>query len=113
MLVTSDYTFDQDLHEFQDDITNEASGSGYTAGGTGINNKSVTVDTANDLAYFDGDNTFWNNVSITFRGVVLYKDTGTPSTSPLICFLDYEEGLEFTNDDLTLVWQSDGIFQLT
>ena len=35
MLVTSAYTPDQDAHDFKDDITNEISGTGYTAGGAG------------------------------------------------------------------------------
>jgi len=33
MLVTSAYTPDQDAHDNRDDITNEVSGTGYTAVG--------------------------------------------------------------------------------
>ena len=33
MLVTSSYTPNKDTHDFRDDVTNEVSGTGYTAGG--------------------------------------------------------------------------------
>jgi len=38
-LVTSDYTFDRDAHEYFDDITNEITGTGYTAKGTELTGK--------------------------------------------------------------------------
>ena len=40
MLVTSTYTPDQDAHTKRSDITNEVSGTGYTAGGSRIGRKS-------------------------------------------------------------------------
>ena len=47
MLVTSSYTPDKDAHEFFDDVTNEVSGTGYTAGGETVTG-TLTLDTAND-----------------------------------------------------------------
>jgi hypothetical protein len=43
-LVTDSYTPDQDSHDFFDDVTNEVSGTGYTAGGETLTSKSVTQD---------------------------------------------------------------------
>jgi len=41
-LVTSSYTPDRDTHDNFDDITNEVSGTGYTAGGAALANLTVT-----------------------------------------------------------------------
>ena len=42
MLTTSLYTPDQDTHDFKNDVTNEVTGTGYTAGGQALTNKTVT-----------------------------------------------------------------------
>ena len=41
LLVTSAYTPDQDTHTKHSDVTNEVSGTGYTAGGATLANKSL------------------------------------------------------------------------
>lgn len=111
-LVTSGYAFNADTHEYFSDITNEVTGDGYTAGGNTILGIVVSIDTANDLAYADATDAVWDGLTTTFRGIVIYKDTGTPTTSPLICFMDYKSDQTADNDDTTLQWQSDGIMQL-
>jgi hypothetical protein len=148
-LVTSSYTPDFTAHDFFDDVTNEVTGTGYTAGGATLASKTVTftaanswgTSRANSTAYAVGDivrpatgNTFlyqcvtagtsggstptyptvvgqtvtdggvtwscvgrsilvidcadpsWPSSTITARGVVIYKSTGTASTSPLIAY---------------------------
>ena len=45
MLTTSSYTEDKDAHDFRNDVTNEVTGTGYTAGGNTAT-VSVTLDTA-------------------------------------------------------------------
>ena len=89
-LVTSSYVPNIDTHDFFDDITNEVSASGYTAGGAALANKAITVDTTNDRAYLDADDTTWTaGATITARYAILYKSTGTSSTSPLIGYIDF------------------------
>lgn len=112
MLVTSSYTPNQDLHDYKDDVTNEVSGSGYTAGGATLSNKSVTQDNTNDKGVFDADDVTWTNSTITARGAVLYKDTGTPATSPLICYFDFGSDQSSSNGDFTISWSSSGILSL-
>lgn len=113
MLVTSDYSFDQDAHEFADDITNEITGTGYSAGGAELTGGAVTADTDNDKAVFDANDLTWNGASFTFRGAVLYKDTGEATTSPLICFLDFKADQSASSENLTLQWGEGGILTLT
>lgn len=111
-LCTSSYTPDQDSHEFFDDITNEVSGTGYTAGGEEITTKAVTADTTDDEGVFDGDNVTWSDSTITARYGIIYKDTGDPATSPLIACLDFGDDQSSTSGDFTVAWNAEGILNL-
>jgi hypothetical protein len=111
-LVTSSYTPDQDAHDFFDDVTNEVSGTGYTAGGASLANKAVTADNTDNEGVFDADDVTWATSTITARGAVIYKSTGTASTSPLICYIDFGSDKSSTAGDFTLQWNSEGILNL-
>lgn len=91
MLLTSSHTPDIDAEEYIDDVSaNEVSASGtYSAGGGTLGTKSVTVDDTNNRAYFDAADVSFTSATITARYAYLYKDTGTPSTSPIIGYYDY------------------------
>jgi len=112
MLVTSDYTPDIDLHDYKDDVTNEVSGTGYTAGGKALTTTSVTQDNTDDEGVFDADDVTWSSSTITARGAVLYKDTGAASTSPLICYFDFTSDQSSSNGDFTIQWNAEGIINL-
>lgn len=112
-LVTSSYSADQDNHDNFDDVTGEVSGTGYTAGGATLANKTVTLNTTTDRAIFDADNVSWAASSITARGAVVYKSTGTASTSRLICYIDFGEDKTSSSGTFTISWSADGILYLT
>lgn len=111
-LVTSSYTPDQDVHDFFDDVTNEVSGTGYTAGGASLANKSVTADNTDNEGVFDADDVSWTTSTITARGAVLYKSTGTASTSALIAYLDFGADKISTDGTFTIAWNAEGIINL-
>jgi len=113
MLVDDTYEPDIDTHQFIDDVTGEVTGTGYTAGGATLSNKSVTVDTTNDLAKYDADNITWANSTITAYGAVIYQDTGTPSTSGLIAFIDFLGVKSSSDGDFILQWHTGGIFTVS
>jgi hypothetical protein len=48
---------------------------------------------------------------MTFRYGVIYSDTGTTSTSPLIGYIDFGEDVSVTDDTLTINFDADGIFE--
>jgi hypothetical protein len=52
--------------------------------------KAIGVDNTGDFAYIDAADPTWTSVAAgsTIEGVVIYKDTGTTTTSPMICYLD-------------------------
>ena len=108
-LLTSSYTPNIDTHEFFDDLTNEVSGTGYTAGGKTITSPSVTQDNTNDIGKFDADDVTWASSTITARYAVIYKDTGTPATSPLLAYVDFGSDKSSSAGDFVIQWNALGI----
>jgi hypothetical protein len=112
-LVSSSYTPSADNHDFFDDITNEVSNSGtYAAGGATLANKAVTQDNTDDEGVFDADDVAWTSTSITARYAIVYKSTGTASTSPLIAAIDFGSDQTSTSGTFTITWAAEGILNL-
>jgi len=89
MLVTSSYTPNKDSHDKRDDVTNEASGTGYTAGGE---NSTVTVtkDNTNDKVTIQFGAVSWSSSTVTARGCVYYKSRGGASSADeLVAYNDF------------------------
>lgn len=89
LLTTSSYTPNFDTHEFIDDVTSEITGTGYTAGGETLSGVVWTYDTGNDWCLLTCDPVEWTGATFSARRGVVYKDTGTASTSPLLCWVDF------------------------
>ena len=100
-LVTSSYSPDKDTHEHFDDVTNEVSGTGYSAGGNTVTG-TLTLSTANDRLTLEFASTSWTSATITARGAVYYSSTGTASTSTLIAFNDFGSDVAVTAGTLAL-----------
>ena len=89
MLVTSAYVASKDAHDFRDDVTNEVSGTGYTAGGA-TSAVTVTKDTANDRVTIQFGAVSWASSTITARGCVYYKSRGGASSADeLVAYADF------------------------
>jgi hypothetical protein len=89
MLVTSSYTPNKDSHDRRDDVTNEASGTGYTAGGA-TSTVTVTKDNANDKVTIQFGAVSWASSTVTARGCVYYKSRGGASSADeLVAYNDF------------------------
>lgn len=88
LLVTSSYTPNQSTHAKRSDLTNEASGTGYTTGGV-TTACTVTKDTANKKITLAFAAASWATSTITARAAVIYKSTGTASADPLVAYVDF------------------------
>ncbi len=89
MLVTSGYTPNKDTHDKRDDVTNEATGTAYTAGGVTCA-CTVTKDTANDRVTLQFAAVSWAASTITARGLVYYKSRGDASSADeLVAYDDF------------------------
>jgi cation transport regulator ChaB len=89
MLVTSAYTPNKDTNDRRDDVTNEVSGTGYTAGGV-ASVCTVTKDTANDRVTLQFAAVSWTSSTITARALVIYKSLGGASSADaLVAYNDF------------------------
>lgn len=113
-LTTSSYTPDQDAHDYFNDVTNEVTGTGYTAGGATLASKTMTPNTGTNTYAYDAADTTWTTSTITARYAVLYDSTpGTAATNPLIGYVDFGENVSSTAGTFSIVWDAAGIFTLT
>ena len=101
ILVTSSYTPNKDTHTKRSDVTNEVSGTGYTAGGD-LTSVTVTNDTANDRIDINFSDVSWSSATLTAAAAVIYKTTGTSSTDNLVAYLDFGGNVTSTNGTFTL-----------
>lgn len=88
-LTTSSYAPNIDTNQYFTDISNEITGTGYTAGGVTLSNVAFTYDSAANWWALTADPATWSGATFTMRRAVIYKSTGTGSTSPLIGYIDY------------------------
>lgn len=110
MLVTSAYTFSF-AHAKRSDITNEVTGTGYTAGGVTLGSVTWTSDGTNHRSVFDFADPSWANSTITARGGVIYKSRGGASTADeLMCFLDFETDVVSSNTEFKIQINSVGLY---
>jgi hypothetical protein len=110
MLVDNSYApSSSSTHEFKSDVTGEISGTGYSAGGQSLSGQAVAADSVNHRGAFTAANASWSSASFTAYGAVLYKDTGSDATSPLIGFIDFGGAKSCSNGSFTIQWDPDGI----
>jgi hypothetical protein len=89
LLVTSSYTANKDTHVKRDDVTNEVTGTGYTAGGAATA-CTVTKDTATDKVTLSFASVSFSEATITSAGAVIYKVRGsTADLDELVAFIDF------------------------
>lgn len=112
-LVTATYSPAQDTHDFFDDVTNEVSGTGYSAGGATLGSQTTAYDSTDNEAVFDAADTTWTTSSITARGAVIYKSTGTASTSPLMAYIDFSSDKTSDGGTFQITWAAEGIINIT
>lgn len=89
LLTTVSYVPNQDTDEFRTAVSNEVTGTGYTAGGVTVGTKSVSYDAATNQARLIGEDLSWTGATFTARRCVFYKSTGTEATDILIGWVDF------------------------
>ncbi|MEI8251271.1 MAG: hypothetical protein WCF98_08905 [Synechococcus sp. ELA057] len=87
LLVTSSYTASKTAHAKRSSVTNEITGTGYTAGGAAIV-CTLSDDTAKKILTFAS--TSWATATFTAAAAVIYKARGGASSADeLIAYLDF------------------------
>lgn len=99
MLVTSAYT-PLRSHSRRNDITGEASGTGYLAGGKQVTMLLQLVDNTNNDVEIHFDPVTWSSSTITARGAVIYKRRGGFSNlDELVQYIDFGTDQSSENGD--------------
>ena len=78
-------------------VTNETSGTGYTAGGNTLTN--VTPTTSGTTAFTDFADTTWSSATITARGALIYNSTDSDKA---VVVLDFGADKTSTAGDFTI-----------
>jgi len=97
-------------------LDGELSGTGYTAGGDPLGSQTVAYDAVNDRVEFDAADAAWTAITAgtAAQATVLKHVVASPTTSPVLVNVDTGGFPVVTNGgDLTIVWNVEGIFQLT
>ena len=81
-------------------VTNEISGTGYSAGGGTLTNVSPT--TSGTTAFTDFDDLTFSTATITARGALIYNDTA--AGDPSVVVLDFGSDKSSTAGDFTIVF---------
>lgn len=113
MLCTSAYVPDQDAHIYKSSVTNEVTGTGYTAGGQALTGKTIGYTAATNVIMLDAADVTWTNSTITARFAVVYDDTGTAATSALLGYVDFGADVVSSGGPFTITWDAAGLFTIT
>ncbi|MFD7045372.1 hypothetical protein [Rhodococcus jostii] len=114
MLATSSYTPDQDTHQYKSSVTNEVTGTGYTAGGATLASATTSYTTGTNTLVLDAADSSWTTSTITARYAIIYNSTpGTDATRPLIAYVDFGADVSTTAGTFTITWDAAGIVTLT
>jgi len=99
-LFTSSATLDATTTDYS--TSNEASGSGYTAGGQALTNVNPT--TSGTTAFTDFADETFSSASITARGALVYNTTteGGSGTTDAVIVLDFGADKTSTSGDFTI-----------
>jgi hypothetical protein len=120
MLVTSSYTPTNGSSGDQYASTPQAyeatTGTAYVAGGPTISGQTCSILSGDTVTFSCSNIVIAQDASNGFTNAyyaVLYKSTGTLSTSPLICYASFGANKSNQGGSLTLQIDSAGVFTLT
>lgn len=113
MLTTSSYVPNQDTHIYKSSVTNEVSGTGYTARGATLTNKTIGYTAATNTIKLDAGDVTWTSSTITARYAIIYVDTGSDASSVLLGYVDFGTDQSSSSGSFTIAWDIAGIFTIS
>jgi len=110
--ITTAFTGSSGDARYADLTAEAAAGGGYST--TGASLSGVSWSQASGIATLDADDVIWEGCTLTAKYAVIYDDTAT--NKDILGFFDMNvgvsEGVVVSAGDLTIVWNSGGIFTL-
>lgn len=112
-LHTSSFSPNIDTLDYRDDLTNEVSSSGYTAGGATLASLVVTAENSNDRGKWDAADASWSGVTLTARYAVVCKIRGgAASADEVVGVYDFGSDITATAGTFTVQWHADGLLYI-
>lgn len=114
MLCSDAYVPNEGAHMYLRDVVGEVEGLGYAAGGALLTAKTATVSHRTESICWDAADVEWHSSRISAYYAVVYQDTGSPYTSPLICGIDFGGEVHsgrrpWGAGTFTVLWSVDGV----
>lgn len=112
MIADNGYVPDHANDEFQSNVTNEVTGTGYTAGGQVLVGQVITL--IGRDSYFIANNLTWSTVTFTNGryGIIYDAAGGSPSTNFLVGYVDFGANFSPAGSNFGITWNASGIFYL-
>lgn len=109
LMVTDTYTPDFNTHDFYNDITNEVTGTGYTAGGMTATGTEITIAGGN-LTY-DMTDVAWTTSTIAdAMAAVARYNVGASNANELLFLSDFVNAASSSGGTFTIQWSPSGVF---
>jgi hypothetical protein len=90
------------------DVTNQITGTGYTAGGVAVTATVGAVDTTNNRVPVTFGNLApgWTSSTLTAAAAIVYQDTGTAGTSKLVTMVDFGGNVSSTAGNYSVTFST-------
>lgn len=110
LLVSGAGTVLSNLDAWNDraDVTNEVTGTGYTAGGVAVTHSQGAVNTTDNSCTVTFGNLApgWASSTITAEGAIIYRTTGVAANDLLVAFVDFGGAVASTSGDFNITFTS-------
>jgi len=104
LLTTSSYAENRATHSKRSSVTNEVTGTGYTAGGVALT-LTASLNTTSHVLTLTIPTVTWSNSTITARKLVVYRARGGASSADeLVCCID--NGVNQVTSSSSMIWLS-------
>jgi hypothetical protein len=105
----------QDAGQYKSDVTNEVTGTNYTATGTTLTTPVFAYSTGTNVWSFDADDAVWSTATIaSIRTAVVYDSTpASDATRPLLLLVEMGGDQTVSSANFTVQWASAGLVNIT
>ena len=114
IMACSPFTPNAATQDFISSVSSfQITATGYTAGGATLSGKSIDRNNTDVRVYWNFNDPSWTITgTMTAQLFVIYKDTGTPETSPIVAIIDKGAPQSRTDADFILQLNAKGIIGL-
>lgn len=113
--TSSAHTPNQDTHAYEDDLTNEVTGTNLPAGGVAVSNLTVGYTGATNKVTIDHDDFVVEDVTASDikNSHWVDRESGNVATNPLLFFATWDTALSPEEGALSIFPHANGLYEIT